>query len=197
VELALLPRQSFRSRRLRLEQSRLVREDDCLGAVTQVELLKDVRDVRLDGRVADVELLRDLRVRVPGRDREEDLPLAGRELVDLFGGEGRGMRVKCLITRFVIVGDSSASPAATVRTAPISCSGGSSLTKPLAGALLGARLGFNATEGLLAVITTIVGAAVGGNLSLVSLDIAWDWQRRDRFATAGVRKTLEARPSTG
>jgi pimeloyl-ACP methyl ester carboxylesterase len=65
------------------------------------------------------------------------------------------------------------------------------------GALVGARLGFNATEGLLTVITTIAGAAVGGNLSLVSLDIAWDWQRRDRFAAAEVKETLEARPSTG
>ena len=40
------------------------------------------------------------------------------------------------ITRFVIAGESSASPAATVRTAAISCSGESSLsTKPLAPAL--------------------------------------------------------------
>ena len=40
------------------------------------------------------------------------------------------------ITRFVTAGESSASPAATVRTAAISCSGGSSLsTKPLAPAL--------------------------------------------------------------
>ena len=46
------------------------------------------------------------------------------------------MRVNCLITRFVIAGESSASPAATVRTAAISCSGGSSLrTNPLAPAL--------------------------------------------------------------
>ena len=46
------------------------------------------------------------------------------------------MRVNCLITRFVTAGESSASPAATVRMAAISCSGGSSLrTKPLAPAL--------------------------------------------------------------
>jgi pimeloyl-ACP methyl ester carboxylesterase len=44
----------------------------------------------------------------------------------------------------------------------------------IAGALIGARLGFNATEGLFAVITTIVGAAAGGNLALLALDIAWD-----------------------
>jgi hypothetical protein len=45
----------------------------------------------------------------------------------------------------------------------------------------GAWLGFHATEGLFALITAIVGAAVGGNLILLALDIAWDWQLRDRF----------------
>ena len=45
-----------------------------------------------------------------------------------------------------------------------------------AGALVGAWLGFNATDGLLALITTIVGAAVGANLTLLALDIAWDRQ---------------------
>jgi pimeloyl-ACP methyl ester carboxylesterase len=64
------------------------------------------------------------------------------------------------------------------------------------GALVGAWLGFHATEGLLALITAIVGAAVGGNLSLLALDIAWDRQVRDRFP-AHPRETLEARPSTG
>ena len=64
------------------------------------------------------------------------------------------------------------------------------------GALVGAWLGFHATEGLLALITTIVGATVGGNLALLGLDIAWDRQVRDRFA-ATPRETLEARPSTG
>src|SRR5215211_5637170 len=40
------------------------------------------------------------------------------------------------------------------------------------GALIGAVLGFNATAGLMAVITTIVGAAVGANLGLIALDVA-------------------------
>ena len=62
------------------------------------------------------------------------------------------------------------------------------------GTLLGAWLGFHATEGLLALITAIVGAAVGGNLTLLGLDIAWDWQVRDRFA-ANAGETLEVRPS--
>jgi hypothetical protein len=67
----------------------------------------------------------------------------------------------------------------------------------MGGALVGAWLGFNANEGLLALITTIVGAAVGANLTLVLLDIAWDRRAHDRFAATNVKETLEARPSTG
>jgi pimeloyl-ACP methyl ester carboxylesterase len=66
----------------------------------------------------------------------------------------------------------------------------------VAGALIGARLGFNATEGLVAVFTTIVGAAAVGNLALLALDIAWDWQVRDRFAEKRT-DTLEPSPSIG
>ena len=64
------------------------------------------------------------------------------------------------------------------------------------GALIGARLGFNATEGLFAVVTTIVGAAAGGNLTLLALDIAWDQQVRDRFASPNGKDTMEAHPLT-
>ena len=67
------------------------------------------------------------------------------------------------------------------------------------GALVGAWLGVNVTStafGLLAPLLAIVGAAVGANLSLVALDIAWDRQVRDRFAASG-KETLEARASTG
>jgi hypothetical protein len=67
----------------------------------------------------------------------------------------------------------------------------------LAGALIGARLGYNVTEGFLAVITTIVGAAAGGNLALLALDITWDWLARDRLAASDAKEALEARPSTG
>jgi pimeloyl-ACP methyl ester carboxylesterase len=67
----------------------------------------------------------------------------------------------------------------------------------VAGALVGAWLGFNATEDLLALVTAIVGAAVGANVTLLALDIAWDRQARDRFAAADPKQTLEARPSTG
>ncbi|MGE5273491.1 MAG: alpha/beta fold hydrolase [Verrucomicrobiota bacterium] len=45
------------------------------------------------------------------------------------------------------------------------------LTGSLAGALVGAWLGYQAGTGLLAVITTIVGAALGANLVLIALDI--------------------------
>jgi pimeloyl-ACP methyl ester carboxylesterase len=65
------------------------------------------------------------------------------------------------------------------------------------GALVGAWLGFNATEDLVALVTAIVGAAVGANLTLVLLSIAWDRQVRDRFAATTPKETLEARPSTG
>ncbi len=40
------------------------------------------------------------------------------------------------------------------------------------GAIVGAWLGFNATEGFFALITTIVGSAVGANLTLIALDIS-------------------------
>jgi pimeloyl-ACP methyl ester carboxylesterase len=66
----------------------------------------------------------------------------------------------------------------------------------IGGALVGAWLGYHAGEGLLALITAIAGAAVGGNLSLLGLDIAWDMQLRDRFPV-NAKETLEARAATG
>jgi pimeloyl-ACP methyl ester carboxylesterase len=65
-----------------------------------------------------------------------------------------------------------------------------------AGALIGAQLGFDTTEGLFAVVTTIVGAVAGANLTLVALDIAWDWQVRNRFAVKA-EETLEATTAIG
>jgi uncharacterized membrane protein YdfJ with MMPL/SSD domain/pimeloyl-ACP methyl ester carboxylesterase len=62
------------------------------------------------------------------------------------------------------------------------------LSGAAAGALVGAWLGFHATAGLLAVITTIVGAAVGANLTLLVLDIARDRSLRD-LAAATSRPT--------
>ena len=67
----------------------------------------------------------------------------------------------------------------------------------VSGALVGAWLGFNATEGLAALLTTIVGAAVGANLVLVLLDITWDRQARERTADVGTGDALEPRPLAG
>jgi pimeloyl-ACP methyl ester carboxylesterase len=50
----------------------------------------------------------------------------------------------------------------------------------MAGALLGGWAGFSSTEGLLALITAIVGAAVGANLVLIALDISRDRSGRPR-----------------
>ena len=63
-----------------------MREHDCLDAVAEVELLEDVRDVRLDGRVADVELLADLGVREAAGDQTKDVQLALGQLAELFRG---------------------------------------------------------------------------------------------------------------
>jgi len=66
-----------------------------------------------------------------------------------------------------------------------------------AGALIGAWLGLHAAADLLALMTAILGAAVGANLTLLALDIAWDQQVRDRSAAGNAKETLAARPSTG
>jgi len=47
--------------------------------------------------------------------------------------------------------------------------------------LLGAWLGFQASDGFLALITAIIGAAVSANLVLLTIDIGWDASRRSRF----------------
>jgi hypothetical protein len=65
----------------------------------------------------------------------------------------------------------------------------------MAGALAGAWLGCHAATGLLAVITTIVGAALGGNLTVLALDISLARPVRER--SPGTKETLEVSPSTG
>jgi uncharacterized membrane protein YebE (DUF533 family) len=60
------------------------------------------------------------------------------------------------------------------------------------GALVGAFLGFNAAEDLLALLTTIAGAAAGGNLALLLLDIARGRRARDRAAVPAAEETLPA-----
>ena len=61
---------------VRLEKTGLVCEHDRLHAVTQVELLEDVRDVGLHRRLADVELAADLGVRLAAGDQPEHVHLA-------------------------------------------------------------------------------------------------------------------------
>jgi pimeloyl-ACP methyl ester carboxylesterase len=56
----------------------------------------------------------------------------------------------------------------------------------MAGALIGASLGFNATSGFLVIVTAIVGAAVGANLILLAIDTTWDRSDRSRFPAVGV-----------
>ena len=58
----------------------------------------------------------------------------------------------------------------------------------LAGALVGAWLGFHAGTGLLAVVTTIVGAAVGANLTVLILDI---WGRPVSERATALQPALE------
>ncbi|HET7759949.1 MAG TPA: alpha/beta fold hydrolase [Gaiellaceae bacterium] len=67
------------------------------------------------------------------------------------------------------------------------------LAASLAGALVGAWLGFNTISGLFAVVTTIVGAAALSNLALIALDIAWE----RRPAPAPVSPPSPAEPEGG
>src|SRR5438270_12318043 len=75
---------SARRPHVSVEESRLVREHDCLDAVAEVELLEDVRDVCLDGGVADVELSADLGAREATGDQAAHVELALCQLVELF-----------------------------------------------------------------------------------------------------------------
>jgi hypothetical protein len=68
-----------------LEEPRLMGEHDRLYAIAEVELLKNVRDVRLHGGLADVELVPDLRVREAASHQAKDISFAITELVELLG----------------------------------------------------------------------------------------------------------------
>ena len=63
----------------------------------------------------------------------------------------------------------------------------------MGGVLVGGWLGFHSTSGLLALVTSIVGAAVGANLVLIALDIALDRSGRPR--TTEARTDRESMPS--
>ena len=106
------------------------------------------------------------------------------------------------MTRFVMAGDSKASPPVTMRIAAIAvgvpiglgvylawvnrdwsaATRSTGFVAATAGALVGAWLGFHATEGIVAVLTAMAGAAAGANIAVLVLDMAWDRQARGRFA---------------
>jgi pimeloyl-ACP methyl ester carboxylesterase len=62
------------------------------------------------------------------------------------------------------------------------------------GALVGSWLGFHAGDGFLAVVTTIIGAGVGANLALLTLDIGWGRSTRSRFSAGGLSPDSVATP---
>src|SRR5436309_9080564 len=70
--------------RVGIEEPGLVGQHDRLDAITEVEFLKYVGDVCLDGRVADVELSADLGVREAACDQAKDIELALSQFVELF-----------------------------------------------------------------------------------------------------------------
>jgi hypothetical protein len=68
----------------------------------------------------------------------------------------------------------------------------------VAGALIGAWLGFHATAGLIALVTAILGAVAAGNLLLIALDMARAGSADDRVsaATAPDTQSTSAKPET-
>jgi hypothetical protein len=63
-----------------LEDPGLVGEHDGLDAVAKIQLLEDVRDVRLDGGLADEELFSDLGVRHASRHQAKDVAFSLTEI---------------------------------------------------------------------------------------------------------------------
>jgi hypothetical protein len=61
------------------------------------------------------------------------------------------------------------------------------------GAVVGAALGFHVTSGLIALITTIIGAAVVSNLSLLVLDIWTERAAGAAMATTPPQPTVARR----
>jgi hypothetical protein len=70
---------------------------------------------------------------------------------------------------------------------------GLGLAAAVAGALVGAWLGFQATAGFIALVTTILGAVAGGNLVLILFNMVRAVSTGDRVAsgtTADLRSTV-------
>jgi pimeloyl-ACP methyl ester carboxylesterase len=70
------------------------------------------------------------------------------------------------------------------------------LASGLAGALVGARLGFDAIDGPIAVITTLAGAILGANLTLLGFDISLDMRnnRREHVELVPRKASISPRP---
>jgi RND superfamily putative drug exporter len=67
------------------------------------------------------------------------------------------------------------------------------------GALVGAWLGYNVTDaafGMAAPLLAVFGAAIGGNATVLGLDIAWDRQARDRLPSYSRRSGESSRTTT-
>jgi hypothetical protein len=64
------------------------------------------------------------------------------------------------------------------------------LLAAIGGALIGEWLGFNATQGLAALATTIVGAVVGANLLLLALDLGSAWPIDERATDRNTNPNL-------
>jgi len=77
-------------RRAGSDDAGLVGEDDGLNAVAQAEFREHPPDMRLDGGVGHDELLGDLRVGEAAGDEFQDVELAGRQVVELWGRLLRG-----------------------------------------------------------------------------------------------------------
>ena len=108
----------------------LVGEDHGLNPVAQPELHQHACDVGLDRLIAHHQLGGDLGVAQPAREQQQDLALARGQLRKLARrGDARRRPAKEAITRRVTAGASSASPAATVRIARTSSSGGADFSR--------------------------------------------------------------------
>ena len=69
------------------------------------------------------------------------------------------------------------------------------LAAAVAGALIGAWLGFHATADLAALVTAIVGAIAGANLTLIGLDVALGTVGREPRCSPPPRRLRRARRS--
>ena len=141
-----------------MDQSRLVRERDELGAVAGVHLAERPADVGLRGREADNEPLGDLVVAQTARDERHHLTLASRELLELLRARPVVVRLRSHLGDEApsTPRDRSASPRATARTASSSCVGSVSFTrKPLAPARRAPNSSSSPSEGLRTITRTL------------------------------------------